>query len=178
MTYYRIIIVLLFLLPGYAMAYDTTPWGAHRIIIADYTVHRWSPIVTETVDEFNDVMPGGGPSLTYEQRPSTLCADLPPNPARGEVWVCASDSVANCGVTVPLRHKGSIRGAAIGIPDACLEAGKGVVCHEMMHALTGIPDNYGALPDTSCVWGDLTSPGSWDIALLRDVYSGRHRHGS
>ena len=59
-----------------------------------------------------------------------------------------------------------------------------VVCHEFMHATTGIPDNYGARPDTSCVWGDLSAPGSFDAQYAHQVYkqkdqkaSGGKKHG-
>jgi hypothetical protein len=49
-------------------------------------------------------------------------------------------------------------------------------CHEMMHALTNILDNYGAAPDTSCVWGSLTNPGPFDVAYLKRVYDKQRRH--
>ena len=54
------------------------------------------------------------------------------------------------------------------------------ICHEFMHATTGIPDNYGAHPDTSCVWGSLSAPGSFDAQFAHKVYAKRDtgkKHG-
>ena len=47
------------------------------------------------------------------------------------------------------------------------------VCHELMHAVTGIKDRYHRRPKTSCVWGSLSTPGRFDVAYARRVYKPR-----
>ncbi len=45
------------------------------------------------------------------------------------------------------------------------------VCHELMHAVTGIKDKYDSRLSTSCVWGNLPTPGRFDVAYARKVYA-------
>jgi hypothetical protein len=47
------------------------------------------------------------------------------------------------------------------------------VCHELMHAVTGIKDQYHRRPKTACVWGSLPTLGRFDIAYARNVYEPR-----
>jgi hypothetical protein len=44
-------------------------------------------------------------------------------------------------------------------------AERNTVCHELMHALTHIPDNDAGRAD-SCVWGELDHLGDFDIRYL------------
>ena len=46
------------------------------------------------------------------------------------------------------------------------------VCHEMLHALSGVNDGWSR--DGSCVRGTLDAPGPWDVAFLEQAYQ---RHG-
>jgi hypothetical protein len=41
------------------------------------------------------------------------------------------------------------------------------VCHEMMHAYTLVEDNYDS-DAKSCVWGNLLSPGTADVRLMKE----------
>jgi hypothetical protein len=47
------------------------------------------------------------------------------------------------------------------------------VCHELMHAVTGIKDRHHRRPKTSSVWGSLPTPGRSDAAYARRVYEPR-----
>jgi hypothetical protein len=47
---------------------------------------------------------------------------------------------------------------------------QGLHCHEMMHAVGGVLDDYGADPTGSCIYGDLAYLGPSDVAFLRDNY--------
>jgi hypothetical protein len=49
---------------------------------------------------------------------------------------------------------------------------QGLHCHEMMHAVGGVLDDYGADPTGSCIYGDLPFLGASDIAFLKTNYSG------
>jgi hypothetical protein len=44
------------------------------------------------------------------------------------------------------------------------------VCHELMHAVTGINDRYHRRPQRSCVWGSPPTPGRFDVVYARNVY--------
>ena len=44
------------------------------------------------------------------------------------------------------------------------------VCHELMHAVTGIKDRCHRRPKSSCVWGSLPTPGHCDVTYARRVY--------
>jgi hypothetical protein len=48
---------------------------------------------------------------------------------------------------------------------------QGLHCHEMMHAVGGVLDDYGADPDGSCIYGDLSYLGPSDVAFLKWNYS-------
>jgi hypothetical protein len=49
---------------------------------------------------------------------------------------------------------------------------QGLHCHEMMHAVGGVLDDYGADPEGSCIYGDLPYLGPSDVAFLKWNYSG------
>ncbi len=115
----------------------------HRVTVCDMVGGSWSDPVAETVNAFRTAVP----SLRY---------------------------------TAGTCPKGSIR-LQIGTPPGAYVADRVIltsttdldpidvrrfVCHELMHVLTGIGDNYGAEPD-SCVWGTLDHPGAFDIAQLQ-----------
>ena len=44
------------------------------------------------------------------------------------------------------------------------------VCHELMHAVTGIKDRYRRRLKSCCVWGSLPTPGRCDVTYARRVY--------
>jgi hypothetical protein len=50
---------------------------------------------------------------------------------------------------------------------------QGLICHEMMHAVGGVLDDYGADPDGSCIYGYLSYLGPSDVAYLRSEYQGQ-----
>jgi hypothetical protein len=49
---------------------------------------------------------------------------------------------------------------------------QGLNCHEMMHAVGGVLDDYGADPDGSCIYGYLSYLGPSDVAFLKADYTG------
>jgi hypothetical protein len=162
-----IVLVVLLLVPSAADARR----GKRVLVIRDYTSAAWDGVIEQTVEDFNAVMPQGGPQLVYERRETAPCDVRAKQRRRASIKVCS----------VPERpYGGRERGQMILLNDTYTgpwydQFRAGVVCHEMMHALTGIPDNYGALPDQSCVWGELSQPGPLDVDRLREMYQ-RKRH--
>ena len=84
--------------------------------------------------------------------------------------------MVSCWVTVLIGPSQDQLGSIVGTTTTSCPTG----CRD---GTTGIGDNYGTRPDTSCVWGDLSAPGSFDAQYARKVYkqhdtsSGGKKHG-
>jgi hypothetical protein len=123
--------------------------------VIDHTSAGWSPIVAVT--ELNAIMPPRGPILQYVRAEFGCASEIPvcsgdtgPD-AIGITWWWVGESWGN----ILLTDYHSLSPLVM----------ENVVCHEFLHALTHIGDNYGAVAD-SCVWGNLPDPGGWDIDYL------------
>jgi hypothetical protein len=149
---------------------DAKKRSRQSIVIADYSSPAWDGVVAQVVQDFNTVMPSGGPRLHYVRHDPVLCAAIK-NLFRGPIKVCSMQSTTQAG-------SGGMGWHTIWLSDEYTgewydQFRARSVCHEMMHALTGVRDNEGALPDQSCIWGSLSQPGAFDIDLLRDQYRRR-----
>ncbi len=114
------------------------------------------------VDEFNAVLPATAPLLVYRPMRPGGC-NTAWDRKRGIV-VCSVNRLDYVGQSWGRWGRGQIR-----LADPHIHSGQAdnIVCHEFMHVLTGIPDNYDALPESSCVWGSiLTAPGPFDVQTL------------
>ena len=171
----RAVIVLLIslivsasLIPGASDARRRKAHPPRIIVVHDYTGETWSGVVQQVVDDFNAVMPQHGPRLVYLREHNAPCGDLSPLPR--DVQVCTHPGFGHLGqVDYPVWHKGRWHWSLIRVQATTIDKRR-VVCHEMMHVLTNIGDNYDALPDQSCVWGTLDHPGPFDITELSTVY--------
>jgi uncharacterized membrane protein YgcG len=157
-------------------------WTSNSVGVYDYTSAAWRPIVEMTVGEFNAMLPARAPSLLYLVMGETPCDQISEQLHRGGIVVCNAPMLASgdeLGRTVFYVSQGQLSRVRITLPEAT-NAGlrDNVVCHEFMHATTGIADNYGARPDTSCVWGDLSAPGSFDAQYAHQVYKQKDRKAS
>jgi hypothetical protein len=168
----RLTVVVLIALTGVLAMSPVTDAGGGRskvsnrkvIRLYDYTGPEWEGVFYQTVQEFRAVMPRNRPRLKY---------------VRGEHRICAQ-AVKTCEGLVLEGYAGfaSVNLKHLGVGHIMVVDGSTlspafkdeVACHEMMHIMTGIEDNYGALPDQSCVWGSLTAPGPFDIEKLREVW--------
>ena len=167
------------LLPGASEARRGRKAPATRaIVVRDYTSDLWSGVVAQTVADFNAIMPEGGPVLRYARMDPVPCESLRPSRTRRVIAVCSGTFLTPAGQTSP-----DVRDIWLSDPfrQALLDSGQGphtgptgLVCHEMMHVLTGIQDNTGARLHESCVWGILRHPGPFDIATLAERYPPRH----
>jgi hypothetical protein len=130
--------------------------GRNRVYVNDYTN---SPVVAETVDDFNAIMPKRGPHLIYRAMPYASCEAL---------TVCVDQNLIEFA-----GHASWWRGnGRIVLNKDYVE--ENTVCHEFMHVLTRVGDAYDTNPD-SCVYGQLNDPGGADIALLREQYQRKKR---
>jgi hypothetical protein len=150
-------------------------WTSKSVGVYDYTSALWRPIVEMTVGEFNAMLPARAPSLLYQVMGETPCDQISEQLHRGGIVVCNAPMLASgdeLGRTVFYVSQGQLSRVRITLPEATIAGLRdNVVCHEFMHATTGISDNYGARPDTSCVWGDLRAPGAFDAQYAHQVYN-------
>src|SRR5215216_2349896 len=149
-------------------------WTSNSVGVYDYTSAAWRPIVEMTVGEFKAMLPARAPSLLYQVMTETPCDQISEQLHRGGIVVCNAPMLASgdeLGPTVFFVSQGQLSRVRITLPEATIAGLRdNVVCHEFMHATTGIPDNYGARPDTSCVWGNLSAPGSFDAQYAHQIY--------
>ena len=182
------VVIALVLLASAPTVLGRAVWTSNSVGVYDYTSAAWRPIVAATVEEFNSMLPTRAPSLFYRVIGETPCDQIDPQLHRGGIVVCTVPALASdeeVGLTEFYVNQGQISRVRITLPEASDPGLRdNVVCHEFMHATTGIPDNYGARPDTSCVWGDLSAPGSFDAQYARKLYkdndvraSGGKKHG-
>lgn len=151
------------------------------IIVSDYTTPTWDGLVSRAVDDFNAVLPKNAAPLKYVRMGVVPCNQLFTGTPRGEIreiQVCSGNNPTSPGG----QSYGwwmAVRPTKIDLSEKLMSMPENVslkpmiLCHEMMHTVTGITDNYGAMPDTSCVWGTLDHPGPFDIEYMRSVLGKR-----
>jgi hypothetical protein len=151
-------------------------WAETSVRVLDYTAPRWDGLVEGMVAEFNDMLPESAPRLVYHRMPQRACQDLKPRPFVGAIVVCSVATAPFVGMTGMLHDGTTIVETRVMLNDTMFlntRDATNTVCHELMHAVTGIKDRYHRRPKTSCVWGSLPTPGRFDVAYARRVYEPR-----
>lgn len=158
---------------------------AKSVVVYDYSSDPWAPFVVEMIARFNAAMGRPFPELVYRRMTPSLCNDVPQR--KNALTVCLSETVlrgAGGGMDTERRNPHAGTKAIIVLdtagPPTDQTRSTYVLCHEAMHALTGIPDNYTIAADgswtwntagvDSCVWGDRETLGSFDISHAKHVY--------
>jgi hypothetical protein len=153
-------------------------WPKKTVTVHDYS--GW-PEVPAMVAAFNDAMPKAAPRLRYRAM-SGRC-----HKHRTGITVCEATILDDAAGTFSLVYENgwAERGVIRLLTDALHGERRRLVCHELMHVLTGISDRYvvdpetgidgGPYPDQSCVWGILPGPGSFDVAYAKKVYGKKRR---
>jgi hypothetical protein len=166
---------------------DVHVFDASVVKVYDYTTvgTAWTPLIRDTVDEFNAVRPASAPQLVYVTAPGDAdCLDI----TNAAVWDMAGIIICDTrrpeefpfDPTVP---KEGWAGLARQIDDdthqillnnfvpngyvLAAEEADNTVCHEMMHSYVQVGDHYDA-DVNSCVFGNLLSPGTTDIGLMQE----------
>jgi hypothetical protein len=168
--------LLLLLLAPDALAAPSV-WAEKSVRVLDYTTPKWDGLVAGMVDEFNAMLPESAPRLVYRRMPERACQDLKPRPVAGSIIVCSVRTAPFVGMTGVLHDGTTIVETRIMLNDKMFLTTRdatNTVCHELMHAVTGIKDRYYRRPKTSCVWGSLPTPGRFDVAYARKVYQPRN----
>jgi len=148
-------------------------WADQSVRVLDYTTPQWDGLVDGMVDEFNGMLPESAPQLVYRRMPKRACQDLTPRPVFGAIIFCSVPTAPFAGMAGVLHDDTTIVETRVMLNDTMFLNARhatNIVCHEMMHAVTGIEDRYQRRPKTTCVWGSLPAPGRFDVAYARRVY--------
>ena len=151
-------------------------WVEKSVRVLDYSTPKWDGLVEGMVDEFNGMLPESAPRLVYRRMPQRACQDLKPRPVVGAIIICSVLTAPFVGITGVLHDGTTIVETRVMLNDTMFlntRDATNTVCHELMHAVTGIKDRYYRRPKTSCVWGSLSTPGRFDAAYARRVYESR-----
>jgi len=135
-------------------------------LIEDYSSPQWRSLVYAMVARLNAVMPENGPQLVYALR------DGPCPDSVRSIAVCSVPDMENWGET---RWFGKNQERALVTLNDARDTNPGLVCHELMHALTRRGDKPNSHPNTSCMWGTLDEPGPKDVELLRKAYAKKEK---
>lgn len=155
-------------------------WTGKRVKVYNYTPSAWDATVRDVVRDVARILPNHAPRVIVKPRGERRCRDLPARKRWRGVALC----VGNGDWTVSrIRHGAFVR-ATVSI-DPNPDPGDSIaqaLCHELMHALTGVGDSNAfddpyPRPKTSCVHGNVReSPGSWDRRFAHKVYRKHGRH--
>jgi hypothetical protein len=137
------------------------------------TNHTGWPEVAQTVNDFRSIMPPRGPNLMVVE---------------ADVLTC--DGISTClgfddHTVAGFAFYGDTSYAEGGMllqPTDDPASRRHLICHELMHILTHIEDDYSYTPNglvwghpgiDSCVWNTRETPGAFDIQELKKIYGGK-----
>jgi hypothetical protein len=170
-----VLVLLLLLLAPDALAAPAV-WAEQSVRVLDYSTPQWDGLVEGMVDEFNAMLPESAPRLVYRRMPERACQDLKARPYVGAIVFCSVSTAPFVGMAGVLHDGTTIVETRVMLNDTMFfntRDASNTVCHELMHAVTGIRDRYHRRPKTSCVWGSLPTPGRFDVAYARKTYEPR-----
>lgn len=144
-----LVVLIIAIFPLSAVAKNQT------VVVYDYTGGVWPRVVASEVALFSPYAP-----LLYRSMGEGPCPTGRPD----GVVICHDPVVEH-----PAKIYANGRAYIYPPRDVSMRR-EAFLCHEMMHALASIRDNYNAEPD-SCVWGKRDSLGAWDITLLQSIYA-------
>jgi hypothetical protein len=169
------IMLLVLLVPLVPDAMAAPPvWTAKSVRVLDYSTPKWDGLVSVMVDEFNAMLPTTAPRLVYRRMRERSCQDLANRVFTSAIVVCSVPTAPFVGMTSMWAGSTSMVDTRILLNDQGFFNARyatNTVCHELMHAVTGIPDRYDRRPKTSCVWGNLPTPGRFDAIYASKVYT-------
>jgi hypothetical protein len=147
-------------------------WTAKQVNVLLFTGSYWTPIIETMVKDARKALPPKGPRLnvkvmsphscewvasqTYSQPTITFCEN--------EAWYAGSTGLKSSHHIIQNK-----RAKVEVIADGDLSYDRNTACHEMMHALAWVNDNYNYNKD-SCVQGSRESFGPWDVNFLAKAY--------
>lgn len=153
-----------------------TVWTARKVNVRIFTNAYWQPLVAEAVAGIEAAMPPKGPRLRIIHEPERSCDWVNKQRySQPTITVCSKDESWYAGSASLVKDHHIIAKERVYltvITDHDLDFDRNTACHEMMHAVSWVNDNYAYTQD-SCVQGMRVDPGPWDVAYLAQVYQ-RH----
>lgn len=148
---------------------------SRTVVVYDFTSSIWDGVIEQTIADFNAVLPYHT-RLIHQRGDGSCFNDFR---YRYTYVACSVPSLSNASG----RYNTFTR--RIDLSDDVATRNpqdrKRIVCHELMHALTGVPDHntfdpvtqqtIWAHPTESCVWGTLSHPGPLDVDTLAVAFT-------
>jgi hypothetical protein len=106
------------------------------------------------VGESKGMLPESAPQPVYRRMPQRACQDLKPRPFVGAIVACSVPTAPFVGMSGVLRNGKTIVETRVMLNDTMFLNARdatNTVCHELMHAVTGIKDRYHRRAKSSCV---------------------------
>lgn len=164
----RAMILVALVLAAQSMDTKAAHWQDDVVVVYDHTAgRRWGPIIADQVEALNAALPRGAPRFVYRDAGKKGCEEI--ERTRQVISVCSMKRLSRPAAASVTRRGETIHEALILLRQRDIRLGHHRVCHELMHAVTAIPDAYRTEPE-SCVRGERGAFGAWDIALLDSEY--------
>lgn len=133
---------------------------------------RWL-IDKKVWDTMSALMPPNTTTFVPVHSGTGSCPD-PPLIARPYIVVCYDPLMqekTGYAAWTPMAIQNGVMLRADIVLDDAYSILPNIHCHEAMHAVTGIADDYGSEQNTSCVHGGLNLPGSFDLKFIYALYA-------
>ena len=150
-------------------------WRGAKVPVWNHLPAAWRWRVRELVDACHQSLPDPAPRLVLHDMNAIRCEALPNRlTAHRGMTICLADKLEDP-LAAAMTYLGNVanhvlRRVMIQLHARRADPGEDPLCHELMPALTGIDDHAGRpQPHSSCVWGELLTPGLCDEHVLRWV---------
>lgn len=149
-------------------------WRADPVTVRIYADPDGVLLFREAVRGIQGALPPKGPRLKVREEPPRDCGEV----ARlrfdqPTITLCSDDSEALWAGEAQLRARHHVvrnnRATVQAWWSGDLDYDRNTACHEMMHAVSWVNDDY-RYDNDSCVQGERPTPGPWDVKYLASVY--------
>lgn len=132
-----------------------------EIVVLDQASAAWSAAIAETVEDFNLLGVPHMPRLIYQRVGGVGC---------DSVRICSGAIGPYFGLSYMAFDEIRLTDEYDWQDTALPTWRENIVCHELMHELSEVPDAYNTAPE-SCVHGRTDDPTAYDAALLAQHWS-------
>lgn len=147
-------------------------WTAKEVNVLLFTGSYWTPIIEKMVKDARKALPPKGPRLNVKVQSPHSCAWVSNQTySQPTITFCENDAWYAGSTGLKSQHHiiQNKRATIEVITGGDLSYDTNTACHEMMHALSWVNDNYHYNKD-SCVQGNMESFGPWDVKFLAKAY--------
>jgi hypothetical protein len=151
-TVARIVLVMLVVLIAAPedVASSGAAWQGKRVAIWNHAGIAWEPFLRQGIAHINRSLPRNAPRFRYRQGAASCRGH------RRAIAVCARQGlpVAGYTITTSRRHE-MTRGRIVLLPFAEFTDPLVIVCHELGHAISGVPERK--IPVEACPYNERFS---------------------